>query len=103
MFRVKPSVWIVALALCGPVKSVEAKLSPIASREETDALAERVDLRRCYRADDHWLCTPYVELVPVHVGERNGVGYYGAPGIYLGFRNPRFIPADGGFVVPTGD
>ncbi len=92
MFRVKPFVCVLALALCGAGNVALAKQLPIASQEETDALAERVDLRRCIWAEGQWLCVSYVDTAQAEAAEPQDSGYY-APGIYVGFQRPGAIPS----------
>ncbi len=58
---------------------------PIASQAEIESMAGTVDYRRCIWADGHRLCRTYYEE---SYGESPAVpdyGYYGAPGIYLGY------------------
>jgi hypothetical protein len=90
MFGVKPLAVVAALACCGAVDGLAARQLPIASQDESDALLERVDMRRCYWAESHLICTPAFET-NADAGETSD-GYY-APGIYVGEQNPYAAPS----------
>ncbi len=100
MFRVETLACLFALAFCGASNVAVAKQLPIASQEEADALAERVDERRCVWAESQWLC--YVETAQADDGHQYDSGYY-APGIYVGFQNPAGVPSVPRMRVPGTD
>lgn len=101
MIRIKPLAIIAALAFCGAVNGVAARQLPIASQDESDALAfaERVDLRSCIWAEGQLLCMPYAET---QADAGHDAGYY-APGIYVGFQNPRAVLSPRDALAPRKD
>ncbi len=83
MLRVKLFAAL-GVALSGVITATATPL-PIASQAEVESMAGTVDYRRCIWADGHRLCRTYYEE---SYGENPAVpeyGYYGAPGIYLGY------------------
>ena len=90
MFRLKSLTVLAAFALCAAVDGAAAKQLPLASQDEADAILERVDLRRCYWAEGHLLCTPTFETNADASDYSDG--YY-APGIYVGVQNPSVVPS----------
>lgn len=99
MFRVKPLLIVAALAWCGAIDGAAARQLPIASQDEADAFAERVDFRRCYWTEGNLLCVPALET-DADAGHTDG--YY-APGIYVGVQNPSAVPAPGTGRQPRGN
>ena len=63
-------------------------MSPIASSDEMELMTRTVDYRRCIWADGYRLCrTYYIDESgdQASAAPSPDYGYYGAPGIYLGY------------------
>ena len=85
MLRAKLIAALGAITLSSALTAAAAPL-PIASQAERETMAGAVDYRRCIWADGHKMCRTYYN--DESYGESSAApdyGYYGAPGIYLGF------------------
>ena len=84
MFRVK-LLAALGVALSGAFVAATATPLPIASQAEVESMAGTADYRRCIWADGHRLCHTYYEESYRENPAVPEYGYYGAPGIYLGY------------------
>jgi len=85
MLRAKLLAALGVIALSSALTAAATPL-PIASQAETESMARAVDYRRCIWADGYRLCRTYYDNESY--GENSAApdyGYYGAPGIYLGY------------------
>jgi hypothetical protein len=79
---------LIAVLVFGAAGPASAAMSPIASPDEMESMTRPVDYRRCYWADGYRLCrTYYLDESGDHASAAPApdYGYYGAPGIYLGY------------------
>jgi hypothetical protein len=84
--RAKLTAALGVMAVSGALSAAIATPLPIASQAEAETMAGAVDYRRCIWADGQRLCRSYYNHESY--GESSAApdyGYYGAPGIYLGF------------------
>ena len=95
MLRAKLTAAVGIMALSGAFADATARPLPISSQAETETMAGAVDYRRCIWADGQRLCRTYYNHESY--GESSAApdyGYYGAPGIYLGFGAGRGVLED---------
>jgi hypothetical protein len=92
MHRAKLIAALGCLTLSGVFAGAMATPLPIASQDEIEGLIEQVEARRCYWAEGHMLCTRYREAEQAESGADQNFGYYGAPGIYLGYSGSSALP-----------
>lgn len=77
-----------ALSVVLPLAPAAAKPPPIASPDELESMTRQVDYRQCYWTDGYRLCrTFYIDEAGDRASPTPDYGYYGAPGIYLGYGN----------------
>jgi len=85
MLRAKLFAALGVIALSSALTATATPL-PIASQAETESMARAVDYRRCFWADGYRLCRTYYENESYGANSAAPeYGYYGAPGIYLGY------------------
>jgi len=104
MARAKPVIvfcGLVGVALCAAAGAAAATPLPIASQDEVDALNEEIALRRCVWAEGQRLCTLFDDREQAAAEDGLDVGYYGAPGIYLGAGNRAGVRLHGGLLQDT--
>jgi hypothetical protein len=79
---------LLAVSAFSVLAPASATTPPIASQDEMESMARPVDYRRCYWADGHRLCRTYYldeSSDQASAAPAPDYGYYGAPGIYLGY------------------
>ena len=79
---------LLAISVFGSAAPASAAMSPIASSDETELMTRPVDYRRCIWADGYRLCRTYYlddSGDQASAAPAPDYGYYGAPGIYLGY------------------
>lgn len=93
MHRAKLIAALGCLSLSGVFASAVASPLPIASQDEIEGLIEQVEARRCFWAEGHMLCTRYHDPEQASTDGDQNFGYYGAPGIYLGYSGSPVWPS----------
>jgi hypothetical protein len=88
MVRAEVLAALAALVLSASLLSpASATPLPIASQDEMDSMTRPVAYRQCVFAEGHRLCRTYYEGEDGDQAAASpGYGYFGAPGIYLGYR-----------------
>lgn len=79
---------LLAASVFGVLAPASATTLPIASHDEMEAMTRPVDYRRCYWADGYRLCRTYYldeGSDQASAAPAPDYGYYGAPGIFLGY------------------
>jgi hypothetical protein len=79
---------LLAALVSGIAAPASATTLPIASQDEMEAMTRPVDYRRCYWADGYRLCRTYYldeGSDQASAAPAPDYGYYGAPGIFLGY------------------
>jgi hypothetical protein len=99
MVRAKVLAALGALALSAMLFApASATPLPIASQDEMESMTRAVAYRQCVFADGHRLCRTYYEGEDGDQASASpDYGYYGAPGIYLGYSGGGYPPNPGMF------
>lgn len=94
MVRAKVLTSLGALAFTATLfSSAFATPLPIASQDEMDSMTRPVAYRQCVFADGHRLCRTFYEGEDSDQASASpNYGYFGAPGIYLGYSGGSYPP-----------